>query len=235
VEDDEGFDEELHGGQSDDDFSEDGEEQDLDSGEARQTHGATSHNSYKNIPNPGQISEGVPREEKTRPSGGAGKTKNNKLERLTNQIEKNQIDDLKKNHYAWHCQICLAQNTPEELAPKTSYVSSPKNRCKVIEASHVDQVHAGGARHVGNVLILCHLHHHYYGDQISRQDVVDALVSPDVEDASVKFIGKNDDGRESVTDIAGKLAKVQVPLKGEAIDCFFTEQHAEYWLEKSKE
>jgi hypothetical protein len=39
----------------------------------------------------------------------------------------------------------------------------------------VDQVHAGGVRHAGHVLLLCHYHHDHLGDARSRQEVARTL------------------------------------------------------------
>ena len=103
----------------------------------------------------------------------------------------------------------------------------------MIRAHHPDQVHAGGARHAGNMLVLCSYHHLYLGDAISRYDVTEALKAT-ATDHKVVF---RTFSHGSVTErtIFGKLITIQVPLTGEAVKCFFTDSHAKYWLRKASE
>ena len=71
----------------------------------------------------------------TRKGTGSGKNRNRDSKRLVGQEEKKQIEVLKKDHYAFHCQICLAEKKPEELAPENSYVGYANHRRKIIKAS----------------------------------------------------------------------------------------------------
>ena len=92
----------------------------------------------------------------------------------------------------------------------------------------VDQVNAGGARHAGNILILCNYHHQYLGDRISRQDVIKALKETAINHVVVfkTFLS----GTTVEKSIPGKIVTITIPLGIERIKCFFTEGHADYWL-----
>ena len=160
-----------------------------------------------------------------------GKGKGDGRERKRPKVEEIQIADLKQKHYAWHCQICLTERTTTQLAPVNSYVEIQENRSRVIRAHHPDQVHARGARHAGNILILCNHHHRYLGDAISRQDITKALREA-ATDHKVVF-ETSVHGTKVQRSVSGKIVTITLPLTGERIECFFTENHAEYWLQKA--
>ncbi len=90
-------------------------------------------------------------------------------------LEKEHIDNLMTEHYASHCQMCLCERLPTELAPAGSYVEWEEVRSRIVEAHHVDPKSGGGARHAGNLILLCKLHHDNYGRRLTREAVTIAL------------------------------------------------------------
>ena len=92
-------------------------------------------------------------------------------------------------------------------------------------------MNAGGARHAGNILILCNHHHQYLGDRISRQDVIKALKETASDHTVVFKTFIHDTTIEKR--VPGKVATITIPLQGEKIKCFFTEAHAKNWLQKA--
>jgi len=224
--------------------SDESEFQDSDNGykdsedprETMQTHMGTEPNLSKNVPDPGPIPTYEHTTEKRSFNDTKGGDRNNKKDhedRFDPESEKIQIQDLKENQYAWHCQICLAEKTPEELAPTGSYVEFQENRHRLIEAQHADQKHAGGARHAGNVLVLCHFHHHRYGNAMSRADVTNALRGP-IIDREISFSAGSHVTKHART-IHGIVAALKIPQTGERVRLFFTKEHRDYWLEKTGE
>ncbi len=218
-------------------IDEDADVDSTDIKELKETHSPIEQDIERNFPSPNDIPEhsgsdttkgntgSTGRKHRdTSPSGSTGET------RPTVRSEEKQIKNLKENQYAWHCQICLAERTPDELAPLTSYAGYHNNRGQIMEACHMDQVHGGGARDASNILILCHYHHHRYGDSLSRQDVLDALQSRS-EEKIIRFTAHKD--KETIEKpIKGRVVKIKVPLSGDEVNCFFTEQHASHWLKE---
>jgi hypothetical protein len=141
------------------------------------------------------------------------------------ELEREQIDNLKGHQYASHCQMCLCARSPKELAPPGSYVEWEEVRRRIVEAHHVDVKSGGGARHAGNLLLLCKLHHDNFGRRMSRESVTTALRAP-VNETVVRFEAL--DG--SVADLQGRLVKIAIPDTGEIVSVFFTQEHASYWL-----
>ena len=177
----------------------------------------------KNSPSPGSIPPS---------SGGSGNsarpTRTNSS-RTQPADELVQIADLKENQYAWHCQACLSVTEPKTLAPTSSYAFLHQNRRQIMEAHHCDQVEASGARHAGNLLLLCNYHHLFFGDAVSRAEVVRSF--PSMVDHVVAF--QSDDGGGLT--VSGKLVKVHPPQRNSAISLFFTLGHLEYWKIKASE
>ena len=221
----------------DSEIDEDADVDSTDIMETKETHSPIEQDIEMNTPSPNSIPE----------HSGSGTTKGNagttgRKERGTSnsgstgkkrapvRLEKEQIKNLKENQYAWHCQVCLAERKPEELAPLTSYAGYSNNRGKIMDACHIDQVHGGGARDANNILILCHYHHHFYGDSLSRQDVLEALQSR-TEKKVIRFI-VHKETKTAVKLIKGINVKIRVPLTGDKVSCFFTEQHASHWLKE---
>ena len=176
----------------------------------------------KNVPNPGPIpkGEGVIR------SVSKGRRDNSRTQLAD---ENSQIIDLKENQYAWHCQACIAETEPNTLAPLSSYVEVPENRRPIMQAHHCDHVNAGGARHVGNILLLCHYHHLDLGDAVTRTEVIRAFGQ--AGSRSLTF----NSGSGVSNSLQGKVVTIHPPQRQAAVSLFFTKEHADYWLIKATE
>ena len=125
--------------------------------------------------------------------------------------------------------MCLCERTPRELAPPGSYIQWEEVRRRVIEAHHVDLKSAGGARHAGNLIVLCKLHHDNYGRRLTRAAVTEALQG----DTEYKVVRFGLDG-EAVTEVGGRQIDLIIPDTGEVVEIFFTTQHADYWLSQAR-
>lgn len=200
-------------------------------GETAQTHRPAEPDLSRNLPRPGPIPQNataaIQRGIRVPPSSGrpAGTPQRNSVEQ-----EDLHRSDLKQNQYAWHCQICLASRSPSELAPEGSYVALPENRKKLIEAHHADQVHADGARHAGNLVVLCHHHHHQHGNALSREQLTLALTAGTKLKKLTFYSGDVADNRRT---IEGHIVTVRPPSTGAAVKFFFTTAHREHWLRTS--
>ena len=187
------------------------------------SHPIPTPDSSKNFPSPSPIPSS---------SGGSrnpGITTKTNSNRTQPADELAQIANLKENQYAWHCQACLSAAEPKTLAPTSSYAYLHQNRRQIMEAHHCDQVGAGGARHAGNLLLLCNFHHHFLGDAVSRGEVVRSFHS--MVDHVVAFQSDNGSGQI----VSGKLVKVHPPQRKNVISLFFTLEHLEYWKIKALE
>ncbi|MBT4399918.1 MAG: hypothetical protein HOD37_10590, partial [Bacteroidetes bacterium] len=180
-----------------------------------------------NIPKPGDLTPTARTNLKRKrgASGVHGKKYGDQRNRIQSEVEKEAIFKLKNEHYAFHCQICLANHAVSTLAPEESYVEQVMNRRKILEAHHTHHDHAGGAGHAGNLLILCHQHHHEFGDKLSRAMITNALK----EEKSWKEIEFKALGESKV--IKGRIIDLYLPAKEEYLEIFFTQQHADIWLE----
>ena len=176
----------------------------------------------RNLPNPGPIPTGPgairdvsrPRRERSRDQGG---------------VEDAQIEDLKENQYAWHCQACIAKTEPSTLAPSLSYVVLPENRRSIMHAHHCDHRNAGGARNVGNILLLCRYHHSSLGDSIGRGEILRSLQHG--AGHRVTFHANNGESKS----IYGKVVILTPPQAQDPIPLFFTIEHRDYWVSKARE
>lgn len=187
-------------------------------GAAPDAHHDWSPDPSKEVPSPGPLPTNASTTSK--PPHTSSKRKPT---RKRDALEEEQAAELKEKHYAWHCQIGLAERDPSKLAPRGSYAEAYQNRKKLIEAHHPDAVTARGARHAGNMLILSHFEHHRIGRHLSREQITEAL--KEVIPRTVRF-GKGREARE----VEGVVAQVQVRSTGEVVSIFFTRQHREYWL-----
>ena len=223
------IDQSSEGNGDDDEGTEEQEEEDTETepGGTKRTHRGRYPDPSKNLPEPGKLPTSVTGSRKHSEDRGKGDGDGRK----SPKVEEIQIRNLKQNHYAWHCQICLTERAIDQLAPANSYVEIQENRRRIIVAHHPDQVNAGGARHAGNILILCNYHHQFLGDRISRQDVTKALRKT-AYSYTVVF-GTSIHGKTNKKNVSGKIVTITVPLQGERIKCFFTEHHADYWLQKA--
>ena len=163
-------------------------------------------------PVPSQTNQwGSPRRPRVQPdssdSGGS---------RQTPRFEREHINELKRNHYASHCQMCLCERLPRELAPVGSYIESEEVRRKVVVAHHADLVAAGGAQHAGNLILLCDLHHNNYGGQLTRTGITAAL-RDNAKEMSICF------GEDS--HVNGLQIEVTISGTEEIVKLFFTDHH----------
>lgn len=195
-------------------------------GEAVFGHAPFTPDPARNLPTPGPVPESADAEpsgeerrgaaatERLEGGGGAGRAP---------RLEQVQITDLKDNQYAAHCQMCLCASSPDELAPAGSYIESQEVRRRVIEAHHVDLKSADGARHAGNLILLCRLHHHNYGRRLTRAAVLVALTRGG-RSRTIRFGGPG-----KTKEITGEVIEIEITGGGDRVELFFTEPHATYW------
>jgi hypothetical protein len=181
--------------------------------EATHRHPGGEPNPASNQPKPGPIYRGGGG---VRHTGGGGGRK----QIVAEDIQRRQ---LKAEHYAHHCQMELAQRSPEILAPVGSYAEFAENRRKIMEAHHPDKVGADGSRHAGNLLILTRINHERIGSRLSRGDITLAL-----QHAWTPRTIKNADGSAWLD---GGVAAAVDQVSGEILPIFFTTTHRDYWLD----
>ena len=200
-------------------------------GETFQTHRPAEPDLSKNLPRPGPIPQNATAAQQRGIRSATHRVRSSETpQRNSVEIENLHRADLKQNQYAWHCQVCLAARSPGELAPKGSYVAFAENRQKLIEAHHVDQVHANGARHAGNLLVLCHHHHQQLGNTLSRDQLTSALVTAAKAKQITFFSGDTPIDRRVVD---GHVVSILPPTIGRKVKVFFTTAHRDHWLETS--
>ena len=191
-------------------------------GEAVGGHSPFKPDPTRNRPNPSPISTesaGRPRRPKAQPgSPGSGSGDSS---RQTPDLEKKHIEELKHSHYASHCQMCLCERSPQELAPADSYIESEEVRRRVVDAHHTDLVSVGGARHAGNIILLCKLHHDNYGRQLTRAGISAAL-RDNAKGMSVCY--------DKDSHVKGQRIELAISGTGEVVKLFFTDYHIAYWL-----
>ena len=212
-------------GSAEDDEREDDDDGEL--GEAVFGHAPFTPDPSRNVPSPGPIPESPgagPSVKVKQRVAGTERSEGGGVGVPTPQLEKVQIRDLKANQYATHCQMCLCVRSPDELAPAGSYIESEEVRRRVIEAHHVDLKSAGGARHAGNLILLCRLHHDNYGRRLTRAALLAALKRRHGIQ-TVRFVGPQD-----IKEITGQVIELEMTGKdGDKVELFFTEPHARYW------
>lgn len=195
-------------------------------GEAGGGHSPFTPDPARNEPRPGPIpnspSESSQRPTARRDSPGPGVAGSSG--RKPSPREEEQIENLKGNQYASHCQMCLCERPPRDLAPAGSYIEAGEIRRRIMEVHHVDYVDAGGARHAGNMILLCIPHHGNYGAQLSHAAVTAAL-QDDPKKRSIDF------GRGAP--IEGRQIEIEISGTGEIVRLFFTDYHADYWLKQA--
>ena len=188
----------------------------------RAVHSAPKTDPEINIPRPGPIPQG----EDIIRRGGTARPRHHRPPAPT---ETAQVTDLKEKQYAWHCQACLAGHEPRTLAPPSSYVEASENRREIMEAHHCDHVSAGGARHAGNIVLLCHHHHLDLGDAVTRTEITRALHHATSRDLMFNS------ARGVSSPLQGKVVTIQPPQRQHQVALFFTNEHARFWLTKAKE
>ena len=187
----------------------------------------------RNLPSPGSIPSDSPGQTSTTGAGGDRSRRGGSTTRRTPPPkpapaqELKHVEILKRDHYASHCQMCLSERTPAQLAPHGSYVEWEELRRPIMEAHHVDLKSGDGARHAGNLIVLCKLHHNNYGRRLSREAVLVALRDAPLKRTVTFHVG------DSRATIDGLVATVTIRDTGEQVSLFFTKGHAEYWLEHS--
>jgi hypothetical protein len=192
--------------------------------EVFRTHRTAVVDPKLNLPNPGTIPQAVAAPPAVSIGRGSHVARNTST-RSRDELESAQQIELKQNHYAWHCQICLARTSPGTLAPVGSYAEFSEARRWLIEAHHVDQVHGLGARHAGNLIILCRHHHNDVGDELTRVAIVAALR----QSHGRKAIAFSTRAGE-VTCVAGVDVSVVIAATNRTISIFFTIEHRNVWL-----
>ncbi len=191
-------------------------------GEVKGGHLPFEPDPTRNIPRPGPFSiESAGSLRRSRGESHIQRPEESEVARHTPILEREHIEELKRNHYAYHCQMCLCNSLPQELAPIGSYIESAEVRKRVVEAHHPDLVEAGGARHAGNLVLLCKLHHDNYGRQMTRAAIGDALRN-NSKRKSIRY------DRDFV--VNGKQIEFVISATGEIVKLFFTDHHVEYWL-----
>ena len=203
------------------------DEGDADPGEAGPGHSPFTPDPSRNVPKPRPIPSGSisPSPQGRQSSNGNGSSRDRNDNEPAPEIERQHIEALKRDQYASHCQMCLCERQPQELAPAGSYIEYEEARRLVVEAHHVDPKSAGGARHAGNLVLLCKSHHGNYGRRLTRPAVTDALRGKK-KDKVVRF-GENNNGN---TEVKGQAVEILIPDTGEVVAIFFTNDHADYWL-----
>ena len=201
---------------------EDNSQEDRGPSAALGIHSIPKPDPSRNIPNPGQIPTGDGIIQRViRGNGGARRPKS--------ATEDAQIDDLKENQYAWHCQACIAETEPKTLAPSSSYVAVPENRRLIMHAHHCDQVSANGARHAGNIILLCSYHHRALGDAVTRTEVTRAFNQAE----SRRLTFNSDNGGSN--SLRGKVVTIYPSQRQNPVSLFFTSEHEDYWSAKATE
>lgn len=211
--------------------AESGDEKDCgepDPGEAVFGHSPFEPDPSRNRPRPEPISSSptAASRKSGRTRGGLGGASGNSETNPAPELEQEHIEALKRGHYASHCQVCLCECTPQVLAPPGSYIQWEEVRRRVVEAHHVDLKSAGGARHAGNLILLCKFHHDNYGRRLTRVAITEALQG-DIVQKVVRF-GAHGEA------VKGRQIELTIPDTGEALEIFFTIQHADYWLSQAR-
>ena len=139
-----------------------------------------------------------------------------------------QIQKLKNDHYAVHCQVCIGSRDISDAAPPETYVFSPHFRRPLIHAHHVEHLqNTQGGQGAQNILILCGYHHAQLGDQLTRGMVISGL--REATPMSRNF--PSGDGGQSVQR-HGLAAVVSLPQAPHKVTFYFTNEHAEAWLRR---
>lgn len=196
-----------------------------DPGEAIFGHSPFEPDAARNVPRPRPIpSDSSSSRRSTRRKNGRGTNKGRSDTTPAPELEKLHIEQLKREHYASHCQMCLCERLPQALAPAGSYIEWEEVRRRVVEAHHLDLRSAVGARHAGNLILLCKLHHDNFGRRLTRASVTTALQGKR-RSKTIRFGDGND-----ASEVNGRVIEMVIPDTGEVVSVFFTEDHATYWL-----
>lgn len=206
------------------DHGDDVEDASADPGEAKWGHSPFEPDAARNTPSPGPIPSSSSGTQRRSPRGKGARNEGGTevMSAQAQDLERRQIEDLKRKQYASHCQMCLCERRPRELAPTGSYIEWEEVRRRVVEAHHVDLKSAGGARHAGNLILLCKVHHDNFGRRLTREAIVSALQSK-TREKLIRF------GKDLDSDVKGQEIEVTISDTGEVVKLFFTDPHASYW------
>ena len=216
----------------------DPEDFDRDEGEDSDGHGdgVVGHSPFvpnpeHNVPNPGPIPIGpaVLARSGGRRSRMSAQAVSVRESKRSTKLEEEQVEDLKLNQYASHCQFCLCERPPHELAPAGSYVEAAEVRRQIVEAHHVDLKSAYGTRHAGNIILLCKFHHGNLGRRLTRRMITEALRDHSYEHVITFKPGLGLNGH-SGRRIEGQQITLRLSDTDDAVSLFFTKDHADYWL-----
>ena len=205
-------------------------EDDAEPGEAIFGHSPFAPDPARNIRSPARSHRGRPQRLRARRAARAAAERKTAARdsKPTPELEREHVEALKKDHYASHCQMCLCERSPRELAPAGSYVEWEEVRRRVVEAHHPDLKSGGGVRHAGNLVLLCKLHHDNYGRRLTRA-AVSAALRGQLKQRVVRFA----DGGDGPSEVQGQQIEIVIPDTSEIVSLFFTEQHAAYWLSQA--
>ena len=189
-------------------------------------HSPFEPDASRNLPKPNPIPPNSTRVSRhpTQPNGSERQGECERESQPAPALEAEHIRSLKGDHYASHCQMCLCLRPPEKLAPDGSYVQWEEVRRRIVKAHHVDPKSGGGARHAGNLILLCKMHHDNFGRRFSRATVTAALQS----NPKKMYI---DFGLESR--VKGQRVELTISDTDEIVTLFFTDYHATYWLSQA--
>jgi hypothetical protein len=95
---------------------------DAEPGEAIFGHSPFELDAARNVPKPAPLSSRPSSPRRTRRDSAAGSNKGNADAAPVPELEQQHIESLKRSHYASHCQRCLCERSPQELAPAGSYI-----------------------------------------------------------------------------------------------------------------
>ena len=212
--------------------NEDGENKPIEDGEpvveSKDGHSRWEPDPAKNRPKLSPIRTKAKRQRSSYPTPRPGTRDEGNRKSAAPVEEVEQIEQLKSEQYVSHCQICLCSRRPDKLAPIGSYVEAAEMRRRIVEAHHVDPKDGGGARHAGNIVLLCRYHHDNYGSRLSRAAVVGSMKGASKHD--IQFVH----GDGSKTEMDGRRVRIRIPDAGETVELFFTAYHYDYWLEMAR-
>jgi len=145
--------------------------------------------------------------------------------------KKNTIDV--RPMYGNHCQICLAKDDVNKLAPKGSYADHNSHRSKIIENAHgipddgqtPDEIR----NDPGIILSLCPYHHR---SEDGMGDKFQEKVLTAIQNSSNEAVRNGIKGCIVETDIEGHQSISSTHT--EKIKIFFTKVHKNHWLKNAK-
>ena len=152
----------------------------------------------------------------------------NKTKSSSPEQEKKDIIWLKKDQYAYHCQVCLGSSNPKNLAPKGTYSYEQIHRQEFMMHHHVTfKGPEAGQREAGNILILCYNHHNGLkpiSDKITRKLILTKFKKNDFAEVTRIF---SETGKDQIK--KGKVISIDL-VTGEKVKLFFREEHLRLFI-----